>query len=225
MLPSIYRIDAVRFEVDAAYTNKCPSGAYRGVGWTSGQTAREALDRRHRPRARHRPARAAPEEHDPRRQYVSATGCRYDGGSFAAAQRKAAELVDYAGFRERQRTARAEGRYLGVGFSPFLEPGGWSGELAKRMGFPFDYMDTATVTVDPTATSSSASACTRTARRTRRPSPRSSRTSSGCRSRASRSSRATRRPAAYGSGTFGSRGAVIALRRRSRGRPRRSPTS
>jgi hypothetical protein len=40
MLPSIYRIDAVRSE-DAAYTNK-PGRAYR-VSLTSGQTAREAL--------------------------------------------------------------------------------------------------------------------------------------------------------------------------------------
>jgi carbon-monoxide dehydrogenase large subunit len=81
--------------------------------------------------------------------YVSATGCKYDGGSYAGAQRKAMELVDYDAFRERQRTAREEGRYLGVGFSPFLEPGGWSGELAKRMGFPFDYMDSARVTIEP----------------------------------------------------------------------------
>lgn len=80
---------------------------------------------------------------------MSATGCKYDGGSYAGAQRKAMELVDYDGFRERQRKALDEGRYLGVGLSPFLEPGGWSGELAKRMGFPFDYMDSARVTVEP----------------------------------------------------------------------------
>ena len=43
MLPGLYDVRAARFEVDAAYTNKCPTGAYRGVGWTSGQTAREAL--------------------------------------------------------------------------------------------------------------------------------------------------------------------------------------
>ncbi len=85
----------------------------------------------------------------PDEPYVSATGCKYDGGSYAGAQRKVMEIVNYDGFRERQRTARGEGRYLGVGFSPFLEPGGWSGELAKRMGFPFDYMDSARVTVEP----------------------------------------------------------------------------
>jgi carbon-monoxide dehydrogenase large subunit len=59
------------------------------------------------------------------------------------------EAVGYDAFRERQRTLREEGRYVGIGFSPFLEPGGWSGDMAKRMGFPFDYMDAATVSVEP----------------------------------------------------------------------------
>jgi carbon-monoxide dehydrogenase large subunit len=150
LLPSMYRVEAVRFEVDAAYTNKCPSGAYRGVGWTSGQTAREALvDDVARELGvdamELRLKNTIPDE-----PYVSATGCRYDGGSFGAAQRKAMETIGYDAFRDRQRSAREEGRYLGIGFSPFLEPGGWSGELAKRMGFPFDYLDSASVTVDPT---------------------------------------------------------------------------
>src|SRR5204863_175678 len=41
LLPSIYDIEAVATQVDAPMTNKCPSGAYRGVGWTPGHVARE----------------------------------------------------------------------------------------------------------------------------------------------------------------------------------------
>jgi carbon-monoxide dehydrogenase large subunit len=150
MLPSVYAVGAVRFEVDAAYTNKCPSGAYRGVGWTSGQTARESLIDDIARELDIDPMELRLKNTIPDEPYESATGCKYDGGSFGAAQRKAMEMIDYAGFRERQREAREQGRYLGIGFSPFLEPGGWSGDLAKRMGFPFDYMDSASVTVDPT---------------------------------------------------------------------------
>jgi carbon-monoxide dehydrogenase large subunit len=149
LLPSMYDVGAVRFEVDAVYTNKCPSGAYRGVGWTSGQTARESLVDDIARELGLDPLELRLANTIPDEPYVSATGCRYDGGSFGAAQRKAAELIDYAGFRERQRKALAEGRYLGIGFSPFLEPGGWSGEMAKRMGFPFDYLDAASVTMQP----------------------------------------------------------------------------
>ena len=150
MLPNLYDVQAVRFEVDAAFTNKCPAGAYRGVGWTSGQTARELLVDEAARELGIDPIELRLQNTIPDGEpYVSGTGCKYDGGSYAEAQRKAMELVEYAGFRERQTEARTQGRYLGVGFSPFLEPGGWSGELAKRMGFPFDYMDSARVTIEP----------------------------------------------------------------------------
>ncbi len=149
MLPNVYKLDAVRFEVDAAFTNKCPSGAYRGVGWTSGQTAREALIDEVARELQLDPMELRLRNTIPDEPSVSATGCRYDGGSYAEAQRKAMELIGYEEFRGRQEKAREESRYLGVGLSPFLEPGGWSGELAKRMGFPFDYLDAARVTVEP----------------------------------------------------------------------------
>jgi carbon-monoxide dehydrogenase large subunit len=150
MMPNLYAIETARFEVDAAFTNKCPAGAYRGVGWTSGQTARELLIDEAARELGIDPMELRLKNTIPDGEpYVSATGCKYDGGSFAGAQRKAMELIGYEGFRKRQDEARAQGRYLGVGFSPFLEPGGWSGELAKRMGFPFDYMDSARVTIEP----------------------------------------------------------------------------
>jgi CO/xanthine dehydrogenase Mo-binding subunit len=153
MLPSVYGVPAVSYELDAVFTNKCPSGAYRGVGWTSGQTAREALidDAARRlgvDPLELRLLNTIPDDEPS----VSATGCRYDGGSYAEAQRRVAELLDYEEFRQRQERLRADGRYIGIGFSPFLEPGGWSGPLAKRMGFPFDYLDAATVTMEPDGT-------------------------------------------------------------------------
>jgi len=135
--------------VDAAYTNKCPAGAYRGVGWTSGQAARELLIDEAARGLGIDPLELRLRNTIGNDPYVSATGCRYDGGSYAEAQRRAMDALDYPGFRERQSRLREEGRYLGIGFSPFLEPGGWSGDLAKRMGFPFDYMDAANVTVAP----------------------------------------------------------------------------
>jgi carbon-monoxide dehydrogenase large subunit len=151
MLPGIYSVGAVRYEVDAAATNKCPSTAYRGVGWTSGQAAREALI--------DDAARALgvdPVELRLRNclpdgePAVSATGCRYDGGSYAASNRRARELVGYGEFRVRQRALRAEGRYLGVGFSPFVEQGGWAAEIAADQGFPgAGYLDSVCVTVEP----------------------------------------------------------------------------
>ena len=151
MLPGIYSIPAVRYEVDAAATNKCPSTAYRGVGWTSSQTAREALiDDAARllgvDPLELRLRNCLPDGEPA----VSATGCRYDGGSYAESIRRARDLVDYERFRERQRRLRDEGTYVGVGFSPFVEQGGWAAQIAADMGFPGSgYLDSASVTVEP----------------------------------------------------------------------------
>jgi carbon-monoxide dehydrogenase large subunit len=150
MLPGIYSIPAVRYEVDAAATNKCPSTAYRGVGWTSGHTAREALiDDAARllgiDPLELRLRNCLPDGEPA----VTATGCRYDGGSYAESIRRARELLDYGAFRDRQGRLRAEGRYVGVGFSPFVEQGGWASEIAADMGFPgAGYLDSVAVTVE-----------------------------------------------------------------------------
>jgi carbon-monoxide dehydrogenase large subunit len=151
MLPGIYSIPAVRYEVDAAATNKCPSTAYRGVGWTSGHTAREALIDDAARLLDVDPLELRLQNCLPDGEpAVSATGCRYDGGSYAESIRRARELVDYEALRERQHRLRAEGRYVGVGFSPFVEQGGWATDIAADMGFPgAGYLDSVAVTVEP----------------------------------------------------------------------------
>ncbi len=151
MLPGVYDVGAVRYTVDAAATNKCPTTAYRGVGWTPGQAAREALiDDAARALGLDplelRLANCLPDGEPA----VSATGCRYDGGSYAASIRRARELLGYEAARERQRRLREQGRYVGIGFSPFVEQGGWASQIAADQGFPGSgYLDSASVTVEP----------------------------------------------------------------------------
>ena len=151
MLPGVYAVDAVRYEVDAPATNKCPSTAYRGVGWTSGHTAREVLiDNAARALGIDpvdlRLLNCLPDGES----HVSITGCRYDGGSYRASLRRACELVGYESFRGHQERLREEGRYVGVGFSPFVEQGGWAAAIAADQGFPgSSYLDSVCVTVEP----------------------------------------------------------------------------
>src|SRR5258708_37619017 len=45
----------------------------------------------------------------------------YASGDFPKSQERALALADYAGFRVRQRRARAEGRYLGIGMGNYVE--------------------------------------------------------------------------------------------------------
>ncbi len=153
-LPGLYDVQNVRYSVDTPFTNKCQSTAYRGVGWTAGQAAREALiDDAARALALDpvelRLRNAIPDGIP----YRSATGCNYDGGSFGESMRRARELLGYDELRARQRALRAEGRYLGIGFSPFVEQGAWSGAIAAANGFPgFNYLDSVSVAMEPDGT-------------------------------------------------------------------------
>ena len=83
---------------------------------------------------------------EPRR---NAFGAAYDGGSYAESLELARDKIGYDAVRERQRTLRAEGRYIGVGFSPFVEPTGWATKAAAASGMPGGYFDTASVTMEP----------------------------------------------------------------------------
>jgi carbon-monoxide dehydrogenase large subunit len=150
LLPSMYDVHNVAWEVDGVLTNKCPTAAYRGVGMTCGHNAREVLlDEIGRALdidpLELRLRNCIPS--DP--GYMSATGMRYDGGSYEESLRRCAEVADYPAFRKRQHRLRDEGRYIGIGFSPFVEPTGFGTDISAKAGLPATFFDAANVTVEP----------------------------------------------------------------------------
>ena len=149
MLPSLYTVEDLAYTIDNPVTNKCQIGPIRGVGWVPGQLAREtAIDD---------VARAL--ELDPveirlkniigPEPRLTPFGPAFDGGSYAEALKLARDRVGYKEFRERQRALRKENRYVGVGFSPFVEPTGLATKGAKAGGIPVGLFDTARVTMEP----------------------------------------------------------------------------
>ena len=148
LLPSHYSVRDVSFEVDAPLTNKCMIGSYRGVGWTSGHTARECLIDDIADELGIDPVELRVMNTIPSEPYESATRLEYDGGSYIESMRKAQELVGYAEFRTRQSDLRKEGRYVGVGFSPYVEPTGFGTRIAQASGWPVVYFDTSTVEIE-----------------------------------------------------------------------------
>src|SRR3546814_11750948 len=54
--------------------------------------------------------------------YRNANGMRYDTSSPLETFEQAVEMLGYEAFREEQELARHDGRYLGVGFSNYIEP-------------------------------------------------------------------------------------------------------
>jgi carbon-monoxide dehydrogenase large subunit len=148
-LTSCYSVQNVAYSIDNPLTNKCAIGAVRGVGWVPGQLAREvAIDRLARSLNRD-PVELRLQNMIGPEVYTTPLGQTYDGGSYAAALEMARDTVDYVEFRKRQLKAREEGRYLGIGFSPFVEPTGWGTASAAAGGLPNGFFDTASVTVEP----------------------------------------------------------------------------
>jgi carbon-monoxide dehydrogenase large subunit len=149
LMPGLYRWSACRFEADAVLTNKCQTGAYRGVGFTPGHAAREVLIDEIARALGEDPVELRVKNTIPSEPYESITGMPYDGGSYVEAIRKAQELVGYDELRDGQRRLREKGRYIGVGFSPFVEPTAWGSAQARAEGFPAEFFDSASVTVEP----------------------------------------------------------------------------
>jgi aerobic carbon-monoxide dehydrogenase large subunit len=122
-LPGPYILPAYRLDVRVVETNKVATMPVRGAGYPEGAFAMERLldrvaDELGLDRAEVRRRNLVPAEKMP---YVSPLKTRagspvaLDSGDFPACQRMALEAVDCAGFAARQRHAREEGRYLGLG--------------------------------------------------------------------------------------------------------------
>jgi carbon-monoxide dehydrogenase large subunit len=152
LMPGLYDIPAFRYVVDSAITNKAPSHAYRGVGWAPGHTAREVLVDEIARELELDPVELRLMNMIPDEPSTNVVGMNYDGGSYRESVHKALAALDYDGFRERQRQARAEGRYLGIGISPFVEPTAWGSTGAQLAGLPIQFYDSASVTMEPDGT-------------------------------------------------------------------------
>lgn len=151
-LTGVYKIAQMRDESVAVATNKCPIGAYRGVGWTAGHIAREMLIDRAARRLNLSPfeirrRNVIRSEDFP---YATATGLVVHEGTFLETVNALEEMVDYEAFRVRQLEARKHGRYLGLGISIFNEINGIGTRALNYLKTPATTHDTATVRVDPT---------------------------------------------------------------------------
>jgi carbon-monoxide dehydrogenase large subunit len=123
MLTGQYDVQTAHVAVTGAFTNTAPLSAYRGAGRPEACYAVERL------------ASAAAREMDidpaefRRRNaiqpsefpYETPLGHTYDSGEYENTLNAALETVEYGDLRERQAGLREEGRYLGIGFSNYVE--------------------------------------------------------------------------------------------------------
>ena len=123
MISGSYKIPTLKFTSTGGFTNKVATDAYRGAGRpeatlvierTMDLIARE-LDMD--PVEVRRKNFAQPDDFP----LQVATGLAYDSGNYQAALDRALEMVGYEDLRAEQARAREEGRYIGIGFSTYVE--------------------------------------------------------------------------------------------------------
>src|SRR5438067_4622431 len=144
MLSGAYRIPNIHCQVLGVYTNTGMVDAYRGAGRPEATyvveravdlVARELdLDPVEVRRRNFIPPDAFP--YDP---VGILAGLEYDTGDYEKALTRALEIVGYDEFRKEQAAAREQGRYLGIGFSTYVEicgvaPSAWIGTGGQGWG-------------------------------------------------------------------------------------------
>jgi aerobic carbon-monoxide dehydrogenase large subunit len=124
-LPGPYDFQAYAVRARGIASNTCPIAPYRGVCRPAITLAMERLMDCAAARFGLDPVEIRRRNLVQSFPYRSATGLTYDEGSYRESLELAAERIDVPAFRERQRTAQAKGRYLGIGFAVFNERTGY----------------------------------------------------------------------------------------------------
>lgn len=128
MISGQYAIPALHYRGRGVFTTATPASAYRGVGrapasFTIERLVTLAAREIDMDPAELRRKNFIPEDEFP---YETAVESVYDSGTYGKALDMAMEKVDYEELRERQERLREEDRYLGIGISTFVEPGGFA---------------------------------------------------------------------------------------------------
>src|SRR6202171_252093 len=150
MLSGCYKIPAIQINVTGVFTNKVATDAYRGAGRPEATYVVEraldlvALELGMDPVEARRRNFPSPEEFP----FKTATGLFYDSGNYEGALKKALDIAGYAKLREEQKKARAEGRFLGIGVSTYVE----ICALGPSQAMPAGGWESATVRIEPTGT-------------------------------------------------------------------------
>jgi carbon-monoxide dehydrogenase large subunit len=152
ILPGPYKLAALGYDAYAVATNKCPAGAYRGVGMALGTFVRERLVDMVARQAGLDPAEVR------RRNFVeaselpftTASGLVVDSGDPRQSLERALEGSDYSRLRAEPHLTPA-GKYRGVGVAAYTEFTGMGSGTFRRRGMKqVSGHDAATVRVEPT---------------------------------------------------------------------------
>jgi carbon-monoxide dehydrogenase large subunit len=149
-LPGPYDVRAYSCRARAIATNTCTMAPYRGVSRPVITFAIERLMDKAAAAFGIDPVEIRKRNLIRRFPYTSATGLVFDEGSYVETLEIAAAEIDLPKFRARQRDARAQGRFLGVGFATFSERTGYGSTAFAARGMEITPgWETVEIVMDP----------------------------------------------------------------------------
>jgi aerobic carbon-monoxide dehydrogenase large subunit len=148
--PGPYDVRAYSCVARGVLTNTCPMAPYRGVSRPSITLALERLMDMAAAEFSLEPAEIRRRNLIDKFPYTSATGLKFDEGSYRQTLDMALGALDVPAFRRRQKKARGEGRYLGLGLATFSERTGYGTPAfaARGMGVTPGW-ETVELSMDP----------------------------------------------------------------------------
>jgi carbon-monoxide dehydrogenase large subunit len=149
-MPGPYDFRAYACTARGVLTNTCPMAPYRGVSRPSITFTLERLMDKAAAAFGLDPVEMRRRNLIAKFPYTSATGLVFDEGSYRQTLDMAVKAADFAAFRERQKKARAQGRYLGIGVATFSERTGYGSPAFAARGMAITPgWETVVLTVDP----------------------------------------------------------------------------
>ena len=146
-LPGPYKVPAYEYEAVSIVTNKVTLGAYRGVGLPIAILVMERLLNLGAEKLGLDPVEIRlknminTDEHP----YTTIVGAEIESGSHKESLQKALRMLDYTNFRERQKNALRDNRYIGVGIASYIEGTAMGSSFWNVMGLPIGGYESATV--------------------------------------------------------------------------------
>ena len=123
MLPGPYKIDNIEMNATGVFTNKVATDAYRGAGRPEATYILERMMDIAAVELGMDPVELRRKNFPDKSEFPFGTsaGLSYDSGDYHLALDRALEAADYPAMRAEQEEARKDGRYLGIGFSTYVE--------------------------------------------------------------------------------------------------------
>jgi carbon-monoxide dehydrogenase large subunit len=151
----------IGWKVDCVVTNTMTTDAYRGAGRPEAIYYLERIIDAYAREIGMDPMEVRKKNFWQPDEFPAQMGCGFslDSGNYGAAIDKLIDVSDYAGMRQRQEQARAEGRLVGVGVGSYVEVCGFGPAVLAEIGFswanyglPASFNGSGLVRVNPDAT-------------------------------------------------------------------------